>query len=915
MSEVWHTGMLSVQSEAMPDQKHIWQLSGLLVRGKDNITNSWRKRMSASLRQLIEEIPARFIAPRWSVQAGIVSLIYGPRDLLAKLIGLIEREPKYSKYEIDNMLHLEQKRFFIEGGHPQIVTHGMSQIVREHEKRQPAFLQLPANAALENLDLRLCTEQFSSAIGSALSEIFADVSSVWVHQKHEWERIAREDLQRTGVTDEAQIDQTVANLACEERISRLYTAILSSAQLERQMTGVGIAIVGYLKALRIVRNCEMEQTRLEEKKRAEAIADITKRHPIRSRLTSWLHSRVEAILTPWLDETRPKVDQDIMNLLRRDGLVQEAYLFDRALRFNRETRPQREKELGALKRPSREWRFARPIWLPKNWIITKHDDRKHGGSVWYSAERQTTHVTRSDVPFYRFWNMYQWTISAWSWGFIGLTWNLIKGPLSLKALFSPRAYYSRPTLDTETGKVIDDRNSLTQTLPSRLSAIWGHIKQSRAKFEAEPDTGFIGKTISRVFNLFFNYVVKGLAGTVAVAVGQPVLTALNLVLTLLLMVTSFAWAPASALLRWIICFFFFDFDHAKYGSVRSPFFTTVVYRILIRGLLNVTSSLVGAVVIHPILAAIIALTGSATAAVRLIYDSIIFGLVIWPRARIPANDGFLAKRVSGPGMASTIFVQIEPSDALVALRGTLERAELEIWRSRMASAISKPTTRLSNHPLGGAFSPVGLDFQAGSQRFDSIRKNVSRLMKELESKVNQRYKAIPDIPNGHMVRLTKSALDSLLQHAETMVKDFISSRVLPLHTHDEVLSLWASTWGLERNDFAGLTRQLLSRAFSSEILRPLEDSERTVRLKVHKFKFRSMVIDADVADPLEKTTVEVTPEQRRRASPTVSSIDRSDVSHCGTLEDRAGQLAPLSRSTPYFTLIKKEGEKDGDDTN
>eukprot|EP01122_Echinamoeba_exundans_P012036 TRINITY_DN4953_c0_g1_i1.p1 TRINITY_DN4953_c0_g1~~TRINITY_DN4953_c0_g1_i1.p1 ORF type:complete len:1037 (-),score=201.20 TRINITY_DN4953_c0_g1_i1:66-3176(-) len=908
LGEVWRTGTLTVPSKSMPDEKHIWQLSGLLLRGKDNIAASWRKGMAQAARQLIEEVPARFVAPRWSVRAGLRSLIFAPRDLLAKLVGLIEQVPKYSDYQIEEMLLHEQKRFMLEGGIPQIIT-TLNQRVEDGEKRQPAYMQLPETSPIEKLDLRLSTDQFVRKISQYISIIFSEVSSKWMAERHQWERLAREDLQAKGVTDQEKLDQTVANLSCEERISRLYAAILSSVALEESLPGIGRMIVNYLKALRIVRTREMEQAALELKKEQEILSELRRAHPIRSKLSGWLSSRCEQLMRDWLKETRSKIDIDILDQLRRDGLAQEAYLFDRANRFTLERFSQRKQELGALRSPARTWEFLRPIWLPKNWVI-KRVESEFDSSVYYTAEKTRSYKTRSDVPFYRFWNMYHWTMSSWSFGFLGLTWNLLKGPLSLKALFSPKPYYSRPTLDSNTGKIIDDPYSLTQTFGSRIGAIWAHVSRSRASFEAEPDTGFIGKTVSRLFNVFWNYVVKGFVGTATVALCQPVLTAINLVLTLFLMLTSFIWAPASALIRWLICFFIFDFDHAKYGSVRSPFITTVIWGLIIRGILNVGTSLAGALVIHPIIAALIAAFRSVTAGSRFIYDCIMFALVVWHRARVPANDGFLAKRIHGPGMAASVFVQLEPADALVALRATLERVELDLWRARISSAINKPRTRLDSHPLLYAFTGVGLSLSTGMHQFDPIRKNCEALMKELERKISARYRVLPSVPNGHMVRLTRRDLETLLENATKMVRDFVSNRILPLHTEVETITLWSSTWNLERGDFVELARKFLAQTFSYEILRPLEDSERTVRLKVHKFKFREMVVDAAPADPLEKTSVEVTVGGRSVAQPTVSSFESSDVTSCGSSSDRVGMLSPLTRFPPYFELIeKKEDEK------
>jgi hypothetical protein len=40
------------------------------------------------------------------------------------------------------------------------------------------------------------------------------------------------------------------------------------------------------------------------------------------------------------------------------------------------------------------------------------------------------------------------------------------------------------------------------TFSERIRAIWQSVRKSRAQFEAEPDTGFLGKTFVRQLNRY-----------------------------------------------------------------------------------------------------------------------------------------------------------------------------------------------------------------------------------------------------------------------------------------------------------------------------------------------------------------------------------------------------------------------------
>ena len=54
--------------------------------------------------------------------------------------------------------------------------------------------------------------------------------------------------------------------------------------------------------------------------------------------------------------------------------------------------------------------------------------------------------------------------------------------------------------------------------------------------------------------------------------------------------------------------------------------------------------------------------------------------VIKKRARVPAGDSFIAKRISGPGLASNFFYQIKTEQALVALEARMEMDEILTYK-------------------------------------------------------------------------------------------------------------------------------------------------------------------------------------------------------------------------------------------
>ena len=55
-------------------------------------------------------------------------------------------------------------------------------------------------------------------------------------------------------------------------------------------------------------------------------------------------------------------------------------------------------------------------------------------------------------------------------------------------------------------------------------------------------------------------------------------------------------------------------------------------------------------------------------------------LIVSKRARVPLGDGFLARRISGPGLAGAYFYQIRTEQALFALETKMELDQLRAYK-------------------------------------------------------------------------------------------------------------------------------------------------------------------------------------------------------------------------------------------
>jgi len=107
---------------------------------------------------------------------------------------------------------------------------------------------------------------------------------------------------------------------------------------------------------------------------------------------------------------------------------------------------------------------------------------------------------------------------------------------------------------------------------------------------------------------------------------------LNVVICLSLILTSPVWGPLSGLLRWLFTVFIYDVDTA--GGHPAPFIISFLWRIVIRGVVGITTSLIAACVIHPTIAINTFLLSTAAATLRYVYYSLFHFLIVRPRAKV-----------------------------------------------------------------------------------------------------------------------------------------------------------------------------------------------------------------------------------------------------------------------------------------
>ena len=170
-----------------------------------------------------------------------------------------------------------------------------------------------------------------------------------------------------------------------------------------------------------------------------------------------------------------------------------------------------------------------------------------------------------------------------------------------------------------------------------------NIFYCRTEFESRPDRGLLGKSVLRHFNRFTNYVVKGALGTLLICTLFPLACIVVSYTSLLLALLAPILIPLFSLVLHLAAALVYDWETGRPTAALLP---SLVWHLLLQGILQPALCTIG-LLLCPIGTAFIGAWAVARKSLRHAWDTAMFELVIRKRARVPAGDSFVARRIGG----------------------------------------------------------------------------------------------------------------------------------------------------------------------------------------------------------------------------------------------------------------------------
>ena len=799
-------------------QKHVWEVTDLLQKGAKNIHANDEQDAADAARVFMYSIPYRFLSEdAISVPSGVAHIRSGARGVVGLLIGLPEMKPKYPAARLER----EIRR--------QMLLSTLAQLHEDPSRSDHTLWTTPRGGTL---DLLLFDHQLLQRAEPILRQIATREESDWKLNAVMWQVGMEEALRREGVT-EPNLAQQLADRAADERQQRYFDAVSSSIALNEIAMGFGRNLARHLRATRIAVSAQQAHDAVILQRRTELTRTLQQSDPIKSRIPEWLEEQLSIQMAPFEAALTSNPRRVAMQGLRAAGLDAEAWLMEENLEFLVHHGGPIHAGLAQERVPARTFTWDYRFWNAADWKIERKAEPGPYGTTTSvcTADRYRHAEVTTRYPFWRLGNLVHRSITSANnsarWLLMDNLWN---GPMGLRSLAGQEAFQAQMRVNPISCELEPDPDSQTATLRSRLKALWEDVKRSRQESEAQPDTGLIGKSFTRVLSQFWNYGWKGGGGTVLIGAGQPMLTAFNLGVTLTLVATSVGWAPLFAML--VLHFNQMFMDTESPGDVWfAPMLAYGLGYLWIAGVGQVAFSVVDGLLFQPGVVALGAVVSGSRKGAQSLHDSIAYHLIIRRLARVPARDTLAARRLEGPGLSSQIFYQIKPELALVALAAQLEKEELDQYEAARLRELDVPVNAyvgFMRDVLGPLAATVAREYpHALGASNTTHRRNLS----DAVGNRRQRLDELLEIPERQRIKLTRDDLQQTLTQALAMVKQAFQMRVWLQVTPDDRARLWSQR-NLVEEDWLGLTKQLLARTFSEALLEPLQDSDATLKITV-----------------------------------------------------------------------------------
>lgn len=766
--DIFFNGSFSVESK-VPGLPYIWYITNWIIRGLNNIYKDFEDAIGISF-LLIYKLKHRFKFSSSGLGFSINDSFFAIYEAIKQIVMISIGIASFDYKRQENLVIKSLKTEFS----------------REFQRQNPFF-----NRDIFSFEVKNQIVILSNIFEARWIDISIDIETKLYEDKLSQEDI-REQLYKIRINKVLEIIDEAIN----GRIDSIDNSIFTNE--------IGGLLKEYFQAHNIVeRNTQIKESKLTEIKN-EIESEIQNLYDIRSKVQEWKNSKINNIQKEKQTEIENNMNELIINELSQNGIDQPLILYKSKVNYDKIYKDLYEKSIQSnlLKVPSKEYFIPFYYKEPKGSTIIEDGEKrffKLNDGLYYTLN--TSYWFWKIPLFFVRYASFTYNIAIFAYLYI---FNHILGLSS----FYKDEIINEYVCDPDTGIVSEGLGR--KTLKYNLTKLCKSISGNRKKFEESPDDSFFGKNCARIFNIFYNYILKTITAVVVFMIFYPIIILVWSIFWTMIFITCYIWGLFGIIFFTIFNFLIFDIDTPQ-DSNGLGLIPTIFYTILFKSIIQLLITLF-LIISQPIASIMIIFIGLIRLLLRSVYDIFMF-IIIWIFAKIPISDSFLAWKISGPGLSRQYYNHIELGDALTLVHAELEKCELLTFKSLIYSVLEDPLNKAID--LQTKFFKYDLKFEPNQE----LEASIGIYKKILSKQIYERLSLFPSVNN---IKFNVEELTTLKISSRDYIRDYITSHRMEYLF--DYFKIYKNSWGK-------LSELILQSAFGPQILESLTDLDYKIEIK------------------------------------------------------------------------------------
>ncbi len=378
--------------------------------------------------------------------------------------------------------------------------------------------------------------------------------------------------------------------------------------------------------------------------------------------------------------------------------------------------------------------------------------------------------------------------------------------------------------------------------PTHITHLYQHldlIKRLRKEYESKSEYGLFPRSIGRLFNKIYCYIMVGLIGITLNMLFHYSVFIIFTLLVILALIFAPLWVPLVTVLAYLYSIFIYDsvgpqiyYDGQKmlHYSSMAPLFTTVLYHFLIRGAGVIIISLL-AILFHALAYPVRYLIATLLYAIRSGWDTLMRVIFIRPFARIPGdNFAGLVTRIAGYGIAQEIMIELSKAESEQSYKDWLELYVLDEYATLFRENLYHPEQQLNDIMNSIYRDIIDEHYYPIRDHLDKHLNEYHEIFRKEFNSYHSKLKKRVYSQQMRLIRLAESDLADFLKDTQLLSKQTIESSLLAYMSKAQLATFWLNH-SINKDDWAALNLALLERAFSPDIFTPVEQCDDSVSIR------------------------------------------------------------------------------------